>query len=141
MIGDSKGAHGGQAGALSAILRNNDGLIRKLLAMTVANGCTANEAATARAATDRLCLLTTVAAIDGAADPLLPPKAAAVEVGLSLPAYWKAVAAGLFPAPCYPSPRSPRWFRSELIAAVQSRRMLPAAAKEARRISRHGSAA
>jgi predicted DNA-binding transcriptional regulator AlpA len=67
---------------------------------------------------------------------LLSAKAAAICVGLSLPAFWRGVSAGRLPAPCYPSPRSPRWFRFELVAAVQSLRMLPATAKARRRASK-----
>jgi predicted DNA-binding transcriptional regulator AlpA len=67
--------------------------------------------------------------------PLLAKEAAA-EVGLSLAAFWRAVGAGRLPQPVYPLPRAPRWFRSELRAALQMHRMLPADAKAARRSSR-----
>jgi len=63
----------------------------------------------------------------------LPPKQAAQEVGLSIAAFWRAVAAGRLPAPVYPSPRTPRWFRSELRSALEATRALPASQKIARR--------
>lgn len=66
-------------------------------------------------------------------DPLLTAEAAAAEVGLSLPAFWRAVASGRLPSPLYPAPRAPRWRRSELQAALDATRALPAHAKEARR--------
>jgi predicted DNA-binding transcriptional regulator AlpA len=56
---------------------------------------------------------------------LLAAKEAAAEVRLSLPAFWKQVAGGRLPAPVYPSPRAPRWLRSELRAAVMGTRALP----------------
>ncbi len=66
----------------------------------------------------------------------LPAKAAATEVGLSLAAFWRAVGAGRLPAPVYPLPRAPRWFRSELRTALQQHRMTPKTAKEQRRARR-----
>jgi hypothetical protein len=59
------------------------------------------------------------------ADPLLDATAAAVEADLSLSAWWQAVASGRMPLPCYPTPRSPRWFASEIKAAVLRTRALP----------------
>jgi predicted DNA-binding transcriptional regulator AlpA len=70
------------------------------------------------------------------ADLPLIAKDAAAAVGLSVPAFWRAVAEGRLPQPVYPLPRAPRWFRSELRIALEQHRMLPAAAKESRRIRR-----
>jgi predicted DNA-binding transcriptional regulator AlpA len=72
---------------------------------------------------------------DNPADLPLLAKAAAAEVGLSLAAFWRAVANGRLPQPVYPLPRAPRWFRSELRAALEQHRMLPADAKAARRLT------
>jgi hypothetical protein len=66
-------------------------------------------------------------------DPLLVAEHAAVEVGLSLPGFWKAVQAERLPAPVYPLSRAPRWRLSELKAAVEKTRSLPSRQKEARR--------
>lgn len=66
----------------------------------------------------------------------LPPKQAAREAGLSLAAFWRSVADGRLPAPCYPAPRTPRWFRSELRDALEKTRALPAAQKMARRAAK-----
>jgi predicted DNA-binding transcriptional regulator AlpA len=71
-----------------------------------------------------------------AADPLLTAKLSAAEVGLSLPAFWRAVGAERLPAPIYPAPRAPRWRRSELHTALEATRALPARAKAARRAAR-----
>jgi predicted DNA-binding transcriptional regulator AlpA len=70
-------------------------------------------------------------------DPLLVAKESAAEVGLSLPAFWRGVRAGRFPAPFYPAPRAPRWRRSELRAALEALRQMPAEAVAARRSVRH----
>jgi predicted DNA-binding transcriptional regulator AlpA len=67
---------------------------------------------------------------------MLTAETAAAEVGLSLPAFWRGVAAGRLPAPLYPAPRAPRWRRSELHAALEATRALPAEAKAARRAAR-----
>lgn len=69
-------------------------------------------------------------------DPMLPAETAAAEVGLSLPAFWRSVAAGRLPKPLYPAPRAPRWRRSELLAALDATRALPAEAKAARRAAK-----
>ena len=74
-------------------------------------------------------------------DPLLNAERAAVEVGLSLPAFWKAVAAQRLPAPLYPAVRAPRWRLSELRDAVEKTRALPSVQKIARRAARFQSAA
>jgi len=65
-------------------------------------------------------------------EALVPTKEAARLVGLSLPAFYRAVAQGRLPAPVYPMPRAARWYPSELRAALQATRMKPAAAVEAR---------
>lgn len=67
--------------------------------------------------------------------PLVAPRAAA-EVGLSLAAFWRAVAAGRLPAPVYPLPRAPRWFASELREAMYTTRALPCDQKAARRAAK-----
>ena len=66
-------------------------------------------------------------------DPLLTADQAAVETGLSLPGFWRAVAEKRLPAPFYPASRAPRWRLSELRAALEATRMLPCDAKGARR--------
>jgi hypothetical protein len=48
------------------------------------------------------------------------------------------VAARRLPRPLYPLPRAPRWRRSELRAALEATRALPAEAKAARRAARLG---
>ena len=72
----------------------------------------------------------------GNVDLPIAAEAAAAEVGLSLPAFWRAVGSGRLPRPVYPAPRAPRWFRSELRAALEATRALPAEAKAARRAAR-----
>lgn len=79
--------------------------------------------------------------VPAANDPLLTAEQSAAEVGLSLPAFWKAVAAQRLPAPMYPAARAPRWRRSELLAALESTRALPAVQKMARRAARFQAAA
>ena|ERR1700722_20431857 len=74
-------------------------------------------------------------------DPLLTAEQSAPTVGLSLPAFWRGVAAGRFPAPFYPAPRAPRWRQSELLAALAQTRALPAVQKMARRTARFLAAA
>lgn len=53
--------------------------------------------------------------------------------GVSLPTFDREVAAGRYPKPFYPSPRLPRWWPSELRAAVEAMRALPVEQKETRR--------
>jgi predicted DNA-binding transcriptional regulator AlpA len=64
---------------------------------------------------------------------LLTAERAAEAVGLSLAALWRAVAAGRLPAPVYPAPRAPRWYRHELHAALEATRAKPREAMAARR--------
>ena len=71
-------------------------------------------------------------------DPLLTAREGAAEARLSLAAFWRAVAARRLPRPLYPLPRAPRWRRSELRAALEATRALPAEAKAARRAARLG---
>ena len=66
-------------------------------------------------------------------DPLLTARQSADELNISLPGFWKGVAEGNLPAPVYVLPRAPRWRRSELRAVLETRRMLPAEAKLARK--------
>lgn len=68
----------------------------------------------------------------GPDDPLLAANSARLEAGLSTPAFWRAVAVGRLPAPFYPAPRAPCWRRSEIRAALEATRALPADAKAAR---------
>lgn len=56
--------------------------------------------------------------------------------GTSSSTFERCINDGSFPLPFYPSPRVRRWWPSELRAAVDSRRMLPREAKEARRQAR-----
>jgi predicted DNA-binding transcriptional regulator AlpA len=53
-------------------------------------------------------------------DPLLSAKEAAPETGRAISTFWRDVGAGLLPPPYYVTPRSPRWRRSELRAAVDA---------------------
>ena len=69
-------------------------------------------------------------------DVLLTAEQSASEVGLSLPSFWKSVADRRLPAPFYPASRAPRWRRSELLAALEQTRALPAVQKMARRTAR-----
>lgn len=69
-------------------------------------------------------------------DPPLVAKQAAEVVGLSLAAFWRAVSVGRLPRPYYPLPRAPRWFRSDLLAAMQATRELPSRQKDMRRLAR-----
>jgi len=67
---------------------------------------------------------------------LLTAKQSAEEVGLSLAAFWRAVASGRLPAPVYPLPRAPRWRRSELLVALAATRALPRDQMAARRAAK-----
>jgi predicted DNA-binding transcriptional regulator AlpA len=60
-----------------------------------------------------------------AADPMMTASASANMFGIGLPAFWRGVRERRFPAPVYVTSRSPRWFQSELLAAVRRQRMLP----------------
>ena len=64
---------------------------------------------------------------------LLTAERAAEAVGLSLAALWRAVAVGRLPAPVYPAPRAPRWYRHELHTALEATRAMPREAMAARR--------
>jgi predicted DNA-binding transcriptional regulator AlpA len=70
------------------------------------------------------------------ANALLTARDAAAYVRLSLPAFWKNVASGWLPSPCYPAPRAPRWRRAELDKALEARRSSPTDAKAARRMAK-----
>lgn len=72
------------------------------------------------------------AAGNSAPPELLSAKQGADLYGICLAAFWQGVAAGRIPTPVYPMPRSPRWFRAELLAALKATRALPSAAKAAR---------
>lgn len=75
-------------------------------------------------------------------DTPLPPRAAARDVvGVSLPTFWRMVATGRLPAPFYPSPRAPRWYGSELRAALEATRQLPRDAMAIRHAARRKVAA
>jgi predicted DNA-binding transcriptional regulator AlpA len=71
----------------------------------------------------------------------LDAETAAPVAGLSLGAFWRAVAAGRMPAPVYPMPRAPRWYASEIRAAMEQTRCLPRNQAAARRLARMNSAA
>jgi predicted DNA-binding transcriptional regulator AlpA len=55
-------------------------------------------------------------------DPLLTAAEAAVERGQAISTFWRDVSAGRVPPPYRPSPRCPRWRRSELRAAIEATR-------------------
>src|SRR5438045_2702176 len=95
--------------------------------MTVSNGCTEAEAKSAAEIADRLIekYKIEIGGASAVVDQPLTAKRSAIEVGLSLPAFWKAVAAGRLPQPVYPLPRAPRWFRSELREAMLATRSIP----------------
>ena len=71
----------------------------------------------------------------------LDAETAAPVAGLSLGAFWRAVAAGRMPAPVYPMPRAPRWYASEIRHAMEATRCLPRNQAAARRLARMNSAA
>ena len=71
----------------------------------------------------------------------LDAETAAPVAGLSLGAFWRAVAAGRMPAPVYPMPRAPRWYASEIRHAMEQTRSLPRNQAAARRLARMNSAA
>lgn len=66
----------------------------------------------------------------------LTARESALEVRLSLAAFWRAVRDGRLPAPVYPLPRAPRWFRSELREAMNATRARPTEQMAARRAAR-----
>jgi predicted DNA-binding transcriptional regulator AlpA len=66
-------------------------------------------------------------------DPLLNAEESAAEVHLALPTFWRQVKVGRMPKPVYPSPRAPRWWRSELHASLEQTRALPTEQMAARR--------
>ena len=70
------------------------------------------------------------------ADDLLDATESARTVNLSKPAFWRAVRDRRLPAPVYPAPRAPRWFRGELHRATLATRALPAAQMATRRLRR-----
>lgn len=53
-------------------------------------------------------------------DPLLSAAEAATETGRALSTFWRDVRTGRVPPAYYVAPKSPRWRRSELRAAVES---------------------
>ncbi len=69
-------------------------------------------------------------------DPPLTAAQAAEYVGLSLAAFWRSVAAERMPCPVYPLPKAPRWFGSELRAALDATRAMPREQMESRRIAK-----
>jgi predicted DNA-binding transcriptional regulator AlpA len=69
----------------------------------------------------------------------LTARQAALEAGLSLAAFWRAVAASRLPDPVYPLPKAPRWFRGEIRDAMMQLRMKPAVAKVWRAADRSAS--
>ena len=81
-------------------------------------------------------LSTSTATVEVPTDPPLTAKQGSIVAGLSLAAFWRAVAAGRLPNPVYPLPKAPRWFASEIREAMLGLRMRPADAKVARAASR-----
>ena len=55
-------------------------------------------------------------------DPLLTAREAAAERRQGLSTFWRDVAAGRVPPAYYVGPKSPRWRRSELRAAIEATR-------------------
>jgi predicted DNA-binding transcriptional regulator AlpA len=55
-------------------------------------------------------------------DPLLTAREAAAERRQGLSTFWRDVRAGVVPAAYYVGPKSPRWRRSELRAALVAAR-------------------
>ena len=56
-------------------------------------------------------------------DPLLNAQEAAAESGRAVSTFWRDVRAGKLPKPYHVTPKSPRWRRSELRAAVAATRV------------------
>lgn len=71
--------------------------------------------------------------VTGIPDAPVVVKVAADAAGVSVPTFWRCVAEGRLPAPVYPAPRAPRWYLSEIRAALEATRALPAEAKARRR--------
>lgn len=69
-------------------------------------------------------------------DTLLDVKAAAAFTGGSVATVWRGVASGRLPLPVYIAPKAPRWWRSELRAAINATRCTPAEARAARQAQR-----
>ena len=69
-------------------------------------------------------------------DRLLTAKASSEFLSLSIAAFWRNVCSQRLPPPVYPAPRAPRWWQSQLRAAVDATASLPAQAKAARRDTR-----
>ena len=53
-------------------------------------------------------------------DPLLSPREAAAERGQAISTFWRDVKRGVLPPAIYVNPKSPRWRRSELRAALEA---------------------
>jgi predicted DNA-binding transcriptional regulator AlpA len=68
--------------------------------------------------------------------PVLTAEKAAQKVGLCLSAFWRAVRGRRMPQPVYPLPRAPRWYPSELDAAMELTRAMPHEQQQARRVAR-----
>lgn len=60
-------------------------------------------------------------------DPLLNARESAAESGRALSTFWRDVRRGILPPAHYVTPRSPRWRRSELRAAVEAAPRMPSA--------------
>jgi predicted DNA-binding transcriptional regulator AlpA len=58
-------------------------------------------------------------------DSMLCAKDAASAVGLSLAAFWRAVASQRMPTPFYPAARKPVWRHGELLTALEMTRAMP----------------
>ena len=55
-------------------------------------------------------------------DPLLSAREAAAERRQAVSTFWRDVRLGRVPPPLYVNPKSPRWRRSEIIAAIEATR-------------------
>lgn len=62
-------------------------------------------------------------------DPLLTVREAAAERGIAVSTFWRDLKRGLLPAAFYVTPRSPRWRRSELRAAIETTPRTPGSAR------------
>ena len=73
------------------------------------------------------------AQVNKSLDGLIDSQAAVDFLGVSLSTLWRQVKDKRLPAPVYVAERSPRWRRSELLAALEAQRMTPTEHRIARR--------
>jgi len=67
---------------------------------------------------------------------LLTAKQAAAFLGITKPTLYAAIAAGRLPRAVYPTPRSPRWIKGDLIATLRSTQQSPTESNVARHQAR-----